>query len=188
MSTPDPFYQRSLTRFSEAWGVFGEGPKLPVNDAIPNGINWALTVNNPCNPAPWLITENSTRIRYNVVDSLNCGGTCNAIQSGTATALITVGSKDTDMVLSFEGMGEIEDANFELIRFVLNGVELAKAHALGGDQGCGSAPVVKQIIVPGPYRLTALTNYTFRIDFTTNDELFHTGAFYEIKLDFLNVL
>ena len=69
---------------------------LPVT-----GLTWSTTINNPCNATPWVITNQNLKIRYNVTDSINCGGTCGSIQSGTATATITVGASDVNMGLSF---------------------------------------------------------------------------------------
>lgn len=156
---------------------------LPVT-----GLAWTTTVNNPCSSAPWTISNNNTKIRYDIVDSDNCGGSCTDTQAGTATATITVGASDVDMGLDFEGIGELMAANFEKISFELDGVEVARANAAGGGQPCAMGPVVKTFITPPPYRLNANTSYTFFIDFTTNDELYHVGAFYEVDLSFANVL
>jgi hypothetical protein len=154
---------------------------LPVT-----GLTWTTTVNNPCNPTPWTISNNNTRIRYDVEDSTNCGGSCSDIQSGTATATITVGAADVDMDLDFEGVGELQAANYEKISFELDGTEVANANAAGGNLGCQMGPVVKNYVVAPPYRLNANTSYTFFIDFTTNDELFHVGSYYEIDISFTN--
>jgi len=187
MPANDPFFQGALTQFDEPWGVYGNPNAIGVGDVIPTGIQWLLEFDNECDPEPWTLSADNTRLRYDVVDSENCGGTCDVIQSGTAIANITVGSKDAFMNLSFEGSGEIQDSDFELIAFFLDGVELARAHALGGSNGCGSAPVVKEILVPGPYLLESGRNYEFRVSFTTNDNLYHVNAFYQIEIGFSNV-
>ena len=156
--------------------------------ALPiTGLSWVTTVNNPCNSTPWTITNNNSRIRYDIENSSNCGGSCADLQSGTATATITVGASDVDMGLDFEGIGELEAPNFEKIEFELDGVQVARAQAAGGGQQCAMGPVVKTFVTPSPYRLNANTSYTFFINFTTNDALFHNGAFYEVDLSFTNV-
>lgn len=156
--------------------------------ALPiTGLTWTTTVNNPCNATPWTISNNNTRIRYDVEDSANCGGSCAAIQSGTATATITVGASDVDMDLDFEGVGELQAANFENISFELDGTLVARANAAGGGLGCVMGPVVKNYIVAPPYRLNANTVYTFFIDFTTQDALFHVGSYYEVDVSFTSV-
>lgn len=156
--------------------------------ALPiTGLSWVTTVNNPCNSTPWTITNNNTRIRYDIENSSNCGGSCTALQSGTATATITVGASDVDMGLDFEGIGELEAPNFEKIEFELDGVQVARAQAAGGGLQCAMGPVVKTFVTPPPYRLNANTSYTFFINFTTNDALYHNGAYYEVDLSFTNV-
>jgi len=156
--------------------------------ALPiTGLSWVTTVNNPCNSTPWTITNNNTRIRYDIENSSNCGGSCSDLQSGTATATITVGASDVDMGLDFEGIGELEAPNFEKIEFELDGVQVARAQAAGGSLQCAMGPVVKTFVTPPPYRLNANTSYTFFINFTTNDALFHNGAYYEVDLSFTNV-
>jgi hypothetical protein len=151
------------------------------------GLVWDTTVNNPCNAAPWEITNANLTIRYNITNSQNCGGTCNSLQAGTATATITVGASDVNMGLDFEGVGELQDPNFEKISFTLDGLEVAKANAAGGQLGCAMGPVVKTFTQAPPYFLAANTVHTLFIDFTTNDAAFHVGAFYEVDLSFTEI-
>jgi hypothetical protein len=159
-----------------------------ILQAIPvTGLSWVTTVNNPCNPAPWKILNNNLTIRYDIENSDNCGGSCADTQAGTATATITVGASDVDMDLDFEGIGEFQAANFEKISFQLDGVEVARANAAGGGQGCVMGDVVKTFITPPPYRLNANTQYTLFIDFTTNDAMYHVDAWYAVDLSFTNV-
>lgn len=148
------------------------------------GLDWTTTVNNQCDPNPWVISNNNQTIRYNIVDSFNCGGTCTATQSGTATATITVGPNTTWMSVDFEGIGELQDPNYELIEIYLNDVLIADAHAAGGKLGCQMGPVVKNYIEPSPYMLEANNVYELFIVFTTNDGLFHVGSYYQIDLGF----
>jgi hypothetical protein len=155
---------------------------LPVT-----GLNWITTVNNPCNATPWTISNGNLRIRYDISDSVACGGSCEFTQSGTATATITVGGTDVEMALDFEGIGEKVSPLFELIDFYLDGVKVANAHAPGGGTGCAMGPVVKEYNVPSPYFLAANTVHTLFIDFTTDDPLWHKDAFYEVNLSFTEI-
>jgi hypothetical protein len=195
-----PNFSSSLTGLTEttiyyvrayATNAFGTGYGQTVSFqtiALPvTGLSWTTTVSNPCNSAPWTISNNNSTIRYDIEDSVNCGGSCANTQAGTATANITVGASDVDMDLDFEGIGEFQAANFEKISFRLNNVEVARANAAGGGQGCVMGPVVKTFITSPPYRLNANTQYTLFIDFTTNDAMYHVGAFYEVDLSFTNV-
>lgn len=152
---------------------------LPVT-----GMTWSTTVSNSCNPTPWEITNTNLRIKYYVTDSQNCGGTCNSTQAGTATATITVGGSNVNMGLSFTGIGELEQPNFELITFTLDGTQVANARAAGGGLGCQMGPVVQTFTTAPPYFLAAGTSHTLFINFTTNDGQFHVGSFYEVDVSF----
>jgi hypothetical protein len=156
--------------------------ELPVT-----GLTWDTTVDNPCDATPWVITNQNLTIRYNVTDSANCGGTCSAIQAGTATATITVGGLDVNMGLSFSGVGELQAPDFEKITFSLDGTQIANANAAGGNLGCQMGPVVQTFTVPPPYLLLAGTVHTLLINFTTNDGLFHVDSYYEVDLTFVEI-
>jgi len=177
------YYVRAYATNSSGTGygntVSFQTAALPVT-----GLTWTTTKVNPCSSAPWVISAGNQTIRYNVVDSQNCGGTCNSTQSGTATATITVGNSATNLNLNFEGLGELQDANFEKITFKLNGTLVARAQAQGGSQGCAMGPVVKTFITNPPYALSANSTNTLLIEFTTNDPLYHIGAYYEVELSF----
>lgn len=147
-----------------------------------NDINWVIGGTNPCSANPWVISQDKLSISYIIENSENCGGTCASLQAGTATATITVGSFDVNLNLSFEGEGELQAPNYELIKFYLNNLLLADGHAAGGNLGCQTGPIISTIHQPGPYLLLANTTYTFLIDFTTNDQLYHNGAYYTCNL------
>jgi hypothetical protein len=153
-----------------------------------NGLTWTTTVNNPCNPTPWTITNLNQSIRYTISDSFNCGGTCNSIQSGTATASITAGEYPVRLYLDFYGIGELKDPNYEIIKIYLNDVEIANAHATGGGISCAFGPVTKEFITEPPYLLDANGVYKIFIDFTTNDALHHVGCYYQVDLSFEAIL
>ena len=127
-------------------------------------------------------TDNSISqsLRFKVEDSANCGGNNSNTQTGTATANIQVtGSYPITLDLEFSGKGEAEESDYELIEFILDGVVIGDGHAPGGDKGCSSAPVIvnpasPKSLDPGPHTLIII--------FTTNDNLFHVNAYYEITL------
>ena len=185
----------------DGYSFAGWSPQLPATisnsttfvaqweDIVPlpvTGLTWETTVDNPCNDTPWTITNQKLRIRYDVVDSANsnCGGSCVYRQAGTATATITVGALDVNMGLDFDGIGEKEDADYELIKFSLDGTEIANAHAPGGNLGCEMGPVVQEFTQAPPYLLEAGSVHTLYIEFDTNDALYHVGAYYEVNLSF----
>lgn len=155
-------------------------PPLPVF-----GLTWETTVDNPCDPTPWSFSNQNQSIRYTISDSENCGGSCNEVQAGTATATITVGAQDVNMGLAFTGIGELQDSGFEMIRFLLDGVEVGSGESRDEDKGCDEFGAIAQtFITPPPYLLAAGTTHTLLIDFTTGDPLFHVGCFYDVNLSF----
>jgi hypothetical protein len=86
--------------------------------------------------------------------------------------------------LDFEGIGELELSNYELISFRLDGTLLARGNAPGGDLEWEMGPIVETVIVPAPYLLEAGTVHTLLINFTTNDPLYHVNSYYQINLSF----
>ena len=158
-------------------------PTLPVT-----GLVWATTNNvsgaTQCADAGWVISNGNLSIRYNISDSANCGGTCNLTQTGTATATITVGGLDTNLSLTFTGVGELQSPSYDVIEFRLDGIKLADGHAAGGNLGCAVGPIVQTTYVPGPHLLLANTVHTLLINFSTNDSLYHVNSFYNIDLSF----
>ena len=151
------------------------------------GLTWDLTVDNPCDATPWTISNQNLKIRYDVTDSSGCGGTCNAEQAGTATAIITVGGIDVNMGLSFNGIGELELSNYEKITFSLDGTQIADAHAAGGNLDCQMGPVIQSFTQAPPYLLLAGSTHILFINFTTNDGAYHVGAYYEVDLTFTEI-
>lgn len=156
---------------------------------VPFEINWTTTVDNPCNSTPWTISENGLYLRYDIEDSefpLDCGGSCDDVQSGTATAIITTGSDAVDMYLDFTGIGEEEDPRFEKIVFNLDNQDVAEGHAPGtiGDGSCAMGAIIANYLVSPPYSLNANSQYRFVVDFTTDDRLYHKDAYYEVFLRF----
>lgn len=104
-------------------------------------------------------------------------------RTGFATA--TVVTSETFIVsLDIVGIAELQSENFELMTVALDGEQVITATATGLGLGCemGSSQLTK--IVPGPYVLDP-GEHAFPIDFTTNDPLFHVGAFYELNLNFI---
>ena len=147
-------------------------------------INWTQTVNNPCDPDPWDITNEGKSIRYNITDSGNCGGPCGSIQSGEATATITVSSK-AQLNLDFSGVVEWQDAGFESLQFYLNGNLIAYAGSRDENRACSYfGPPESNYIIPPPYVLEPNINHSLVVSFTTGDALFHLGCYYQVDLSF----
>jgi hypothetical protein len=158
-------------------------PTLPVT-----GLVWATTNNvsgaTQCADAGWVISNGNLSIRYNISDSVNCGGTCDLTQIGTATATITVGGFDTYLGLNFVGSGESQDAGYEKISFKLDNTLIASATSQDLNGNCVMVQVLQTYNVAPPYLLLAGTVHTLLIEFTTNDPQYHVDGFYQANLSF----
>jgi hypothetical protein len=133
--------------------------------------------------SPWSILNNGLGLRLDWEDDQNCRSHNPYTQYATATCQITV-PKAMIMTVNWSGMGETQDPNYELMSLYVNGGLVGSAHAPGGGQGCaGMGPVIsnppppQQVLLnPGPH--------TLFIDATTNDPLYHFGAWYRFDLTF----
>lgn len=154
----------------------------------PFSIVWDTAYTGTLGGNPWVISDNNRTIRYNIEDSANCGGANPNTQTGIATATINTGNNNVTMSIDFAGIGEAESPAYELISFSFgqgsNLSAIANAHAPGGSLGCQMGPVVKNPSNIAPILLLAGNEYIFRINFTTNDGLYHVGAYYQINLSF----
>ena len=165
--------------FTQAWSFTDQG-------FIDGGQNGALrSYDDPASvPAsPWTILNGGLGLRLNWEDDSNCQNHNPNTQVATATAIITV-PVDTTMTVDWTGLGETQAPNFELMSLSVDGVLVGSAHAPGGGQGC--APMGPVISDPPPPQQVMLTTgqHTLTIDATTNDSLYHFGAFYQFDLSF----
>lgn len=133
--------------------------------------------------SPWSILNGGLGLRLDWEDDCNCAShNCNT-QTATATAIITV-PVDMIMTVDWSGVGETQAPNFELMSLFVDGALVGSAHAPGGGQGC--APMGPVVSNPPPPQQVLLTagEHTLFINATTNDSLYHFGAFYQFGLSF----
>ncbi len=143
-----------------------------ISNNIPDGALWSLTPNNL-----------GLRITYEA--SLNCGGTNNFVQGGTALVTISI-TKAAKLIVSWSGMGEVKSTGYERAMLYVNDVLIGNASSPGGGDGCGVAPVISQNNYPNGYLLSA-GSHILKIECTTQDALYNTGAFYEFSIQLLEV-
>jgi len=143
-------------------------------------ITWMTTVEGG---GEWVVTNDGTTIRFNIDNSVDCGGSNSNVQSGTARARIFP-ADSYDLTLEIVGISELDD-NFELMTVSLNRQPLVSATSDALGLECGMGPVIFTEILPPPYTLSADSRYTFKIDFTTGDNLDHVDAYYELNLVFV---
>ena len=154
------------------WFVTPENPPPPP--PVPLTVEWYTEQSGIVADGGWQISDSGRRIRFQVEKSFNCGGYNSNTQTGLAIGSIDTGDSSYDFDPILSGIGERENSNYDIMRLSLNGTLIVSSHAPGGGLGCvPGGPVVTSTIVPPPYFLAANTTHTFRLDFTTNDNLFN---------------
>ena len=165
--------------FTQEWSFTDDG----FIDGGQNGAFRAYDDPADVPASPWTIINGGLGLRLDWEDDQNCRSHNPYTQYATATCQITV-PKAMIMTVNWSGMGETQDPNYELMSLYVNGGLVGSAHAPGGGQGCaGMGPVIsnppppQQVLLnPGPH--------TLFIDATTNDPLYHFGAWYRFDLTF----
>ncbi|QDU71031.1 hypothetical protein [Mucisphaera calidilacus] len=96
-------------------------------------------------------------------------------QEGAATGTFTL---DRWMVVrvSWFGMGELQDQDFEKMQMTINGRFIGNAHAAGGKQGCRLGPVVSSPEAATHKMLLPPGTHTIEIEVTSNDPYYHFDA------------
>lgn len=136
--------------------------------------------------SPWTIRNGGFGLRLDWEDDQNCQNHNPYTQTATATATIMV-PRDMVMTVSWSGVGETQDPWYDVMSLSVDGNLVGSAHAPGGGLGCegGMAPVVSD---PPPPQQVLLTRgvHTLTITASTNDPLYHFGAWYQFDLSFAN--
>jgi hypothetical protein len=148
-----------------------------------NGSARSYNSDNIPTGALWSVTPNSLNLRITYEASENCGGINNLIQAGTAIITINLNQNAT-LKLTWLGMGEIHSTSFETAKFYIGTSLIGQASSPGGGSGCGVGPVISTNNYPNGYNLEP-GEHTLKIECTTGDGLYNTGAYYEISLEIL---
>ena len=147
-------------------------------------VNWTTNQVGVGAPFGWNISNSGSTIRFDVQDSANCGGPNGNVQRGDAVATLSAQAR-FNMTVSLTGLGERQDPGYENMTLRFNGTNIISATSPGGGQGCAAGgPVSQTVLVPGPYFLPKNSNNSFQLTFTTADNLFHVGCFYQCNLTF----
>jgi hypothetical protein len=143
----------------------------------------------------WYITNGGLLIRYIIQPDEFCGGCNPNVQSGQATATINTGGNSYYFSYNLTGIGENQDTGYENMQLILDGpgysnTLLIYATSTNLDEGCsGIGPVQQTVYVNPPVLLASSSSYTFTLNFTTNDNLYHPVingqyCYYECILNF----
>jgi len=166
--------------FSRRWSFTDSG----FIDGGQNGAYRAYDNPDDVYASPWYVLDEGLGLRLDWEDDYNCRSHNPYTQNATATCEITV-PKRMLMTVNWSGVGEVQDSGFDVMSLYVDGNLVGSAHAPGGDLGCdgGMAPVVSNPPPPQQVILEPGSHVLF-IDATTNDELYHFGAWYRFDLTF----
>ena len=159
---------------------FGGSPCVLGSCSIPFFIKWTTAQGGVRSGDSWQIFNDGLTIRFNIQDSVNCGGSNSYIQSGVASATISV-SEPYDLRVLIDGVSELENTNFENMSVLVNDQKVATATSRELGQGCAMGASIVEFLLPQPILLPSGTN-KFEIIFSSGDNLYHVGAYYELNL------
>ena len=148
-------------------------------------ITWTATATGLVNDGGWVINDNGRTLRFNVEDSLDTCGSVNPFtQTGTATAMFTL-DQAAELTATVSGLGEPFDSGSGVMTVFLDGLEIAQ----GQSSEVQDPPTCDSIAIEAVSTPTVLEagTYTISIDFTTSDEKFHSGVFFQTDLQFVPV-
>jgi len=136
--------------------------------------------------SPWSIqSANNLSLRLSFEDDKNCRDYNPNTQKGSADAVVWVITCNQPMTITWSGLGEREDSDFEKMELYVDGNLVSQAHAPGGKLGCdgGMGPVVSDPPPPQSVNLP-IGRHTLHIQSTTQDWNYHFGAYYQFGLSF----
>lgn len=136
------------------------------------------------NPGMWKMINGRYGLRAEFTDSANCGGSNSSTQEGEAIGVINVTVPES-IIIEWDGLGELQDSNYDKMEVRIDDVLVARANAQGGGKGCAMGPVVSFNNFPGGYPMTQGV-HEVKVTVTTNDGLFHVGSFYEFRFSKAN--
>lgn len=162
------------------------------NLGSPASFSWETTQDGIIagQPGGWYISNGGLMVRFVIQDSFNCGGFNNNIQSGTAIGTFYTAATPYLFYYDLSGIGENQDTGYEAMQLSLetDDVEtlLTTATSTDLDLGCLSfGPVIQTTLVPSPVYLNSYQTYKFKLEFTTNDPLYHIGCYYQCSLNLI---
>jgi len=144
---------------------------------------WELTLDNPCSTESWTVSNQGRTLRFDFVDSVNCGGTCDSEQSGEAVLQIPAGECARTLTFDVSGVVENENSGFDVANVFLNGVPIMQAEGKELGQQCVMGEPTINYPEGQSVTLAANESYTLFVKVDSMDPNYHVDAFYLFEFD-----
>lgn len=150
----------------------------------PTNVLWNLTSSNSCSDTPWYIVQNNQKIFYYVKNSIQCGGDCCDVQSGVATASISVGSSDVWFDLNYENITQLQLSGKNKLTVSLNNATIFISESVSSNLGCLNGPGNYTEYTKLPIRLAANTANQLKIEYSTVTQEYQNNCYAMIEILF----
>ncbi len=149
--------------------------------ACTSNINWSTFTTNTCYSTPWSIQEDGKLISYIITDSIDCGGICDEVQTGEASAVINVGSSTVFFSLSLNGLVQAQTQGSDRVLVYLNNELIISGDSLGGNYGCTNTSMNVNYLKRQPFVLQPNTQHNVDVSFSSIEAQNHQGCFFSLS-------
>ena len=142
------------------------------NTSAPGNPQWQLSENGA--GGSWKAGDDF--IQFDIADDTTCGGSANAIQTGTATITFNTNNVET-IVLSMTGVAE---SSYEKFDFYLDNALQVSVQA-SDNSYCQVSTCKMCNVAMAPQELSLSSGqHTIRIEMSTIDHLYHLNCYFRI--------
>jgi hypothetical protein len=185
-----PDYGIEMNEIEEEYpGDDRENPKDDLGADV--SVSWATTQSGLlAGPGGWEFEPGGLTIRFNIQDSVSCGGSNPNIQTGQATATITT-TRRLFLYLELEGMASRWSSNRHAFKVYLNGRLVMGSTpnadvAIGSELACSMYPTLLYTIIEQPYLLAPGINNTLILSYDDEGtDVFNRNSWRQCTLRFV---
>ena len=128
---------------------FAGSPCVLGSCSIPFSVKWTSSQSGVWSGGGWKVSNDGLTVRFSIEDSPDCGGWNSNIQSGSASAAISV-SEAYDLRVLIDGVSELHNTGYENMSIFLNGQKIATSTSRELAQGCTMGASIVEFLVPQP--------------------------------------
>lgn len=153
---------------------------------LASGGHLCLTCCDACSdPWAWQFTQAggavwsepaAMAVMITYLDSLECGGTCDVIQSGKAESCF-VAPETSYLTVSATGLTETENSDYDWVRIKVNGLQKLYLASIQGIGGCEMEVRTGTVSIP----TVAGNIYRLEVESSTRDNMYHVGAYWRVQ-------